>query len=337
MRGLAMTMKEMYNTSMSRILSGIRPSGVLHIGNYFGALQQWIALQKSHDVFYMVADLHAITTPYDPKNLQKRIQDIALDYLAAGLDPKRSIIFVQSHIPEHTELAWLLNTITPLGELQRMTQYKEKAQQHASAINAGLLNYPVLMAADILIHKADLVPVGEDQVQHVELARVLARKFNVTFGETFPEPKTKLTQAMRIMSLTDPTRKMAKSDGEKSYIALTDSPETIKAKLAKAVTATRGGGENPGARNLLTILRECDLKLAGQYEKAEANGTIRYADLKADLANALAKYFAPFREKRESLAAKPNDVQKILAVAAARARKEAEKTMKEVRKRMGLR
>lgn len=332
-----MTMKEMYNTHMSRILSGIQPSGILHIGNYFGALKQWVALQKGNDCFFCIVDLHAITVPYDPKKLQKRIINTALDYFAAGLDPKKSVIFVQSHVPEHSEFMWLLNTITPLGELHRMTQYKEKAQQHANAINAGLLNYPILMAADILIHKADLVPVGEDQVQHVELARVLARKFNATFGETFPEPKTKLTQAMRIMSLTDSTRKMAKSDGEKSYIALIDEPETIKAKLAKAVTATKGGEENPGARNLLTILRECDSKLAGQYEKAEADGSIRYADLKADLANALAKYFAPFREKRESLAAKPNDVQKILAVGAARARKEAEKTMKEVREKMGLR
>ncbi|MEK7538196.1 MAG: tryptophan--tRNA ligase, partial [Patescibacteria group bacterium] len=173
---------------MFRILSGIRPSGDLHLGNYLGAIQQWIALQKKHEVFYMVADLHAITTPFDPTTLPALIRNTVIDYLAAGLDPTKATIFVQSHIPAHCQLMWLLNTITPVGELQRMVQFKEKSEQYADYQNAGILNYPILMAADILAYKSASVPVGDDQDQHVEMARDLAKKFNRQYGETFPEP-----------------------------------------------------------------------------------------------------------------------------------------------------
>ena len=188
-----------------RIFSGIRPTGGLHIGNYLGAIKQWIALQEKNECIFCIVDLHAITTPYDPKELQKNILEATAIYLAAGINPDKSVMFVQSEVKEHTELAWLLGTITPMGELSRMTQYKEKSKQHKDYINAGLLNYPVLMAADILLYKGQAVPVGKDQEQHVELARTIAKKFNQKFGEIFPEPESILPKAgAKIMSLTDP-------------------------------------------------------------------------------------------------------------------------------------
>lgn len=197
-----------------RILSGIQPTGTLHIGNYLGAIKQWTELQKASNLdkkagcIFLIVDLHAITISYDPKQMQKNILSATMDYLAAGVDPKKNIIFTQSQIKEHAELAWLLETITPMGELERMTQYKEKSKQNKENINAGLFAYPVLMAADILLYKATIVPVGDDQAQHVELTREIARKFNNKFGQTFPEPKTQLQKTgARIMSLADPSPK----------------------------------------------------------------------------------------------------------------------------------
>lgn len=328
----------MYNSGMKeRILSGIQPSGVLHIGNYLGALKQWVELQSQYESFFCIVDLHAITVPYDPKTMQQRIMSAALDYLASGIDPKKSVIFVQSHVPEHVELMWLLNTITPLAELQRMTQFKDKSQKQEKNISAGLLNYPILMAADILAYKAGVVPVGEDQVQHVELSRIIARKFNNAFGNTFAEPKTKLTAAKRIMSLSEPTRKMSKSDGEASYIAITDEPDVIKKKLRKAVTATAGGNENPGAQNLLMLLKEFgDAATYEQFVKAEADGSIKYVELKDTLADAIANHFADFRNKRAELAKHPNKVTKILKAGVEHAQSVAAKTLKEVKEKMGL-
>ncbi len=195
---------------MPRVFSGVRPSGQLHLGNYLGALKNWLILQKRYECLFCIVDYHAITTPFEPKKMKKQIFDLAVRYMAAGIDPQKSIIFVQSQVPEHTELTWILNTITPVGELRRMTQFKEKAKQHPEAVNIGLLDYPVLMAADILLYKAELVPVGEDQIQHVELSRTIVRKFNKIFGQTFPEPKVVLTKAPRIMSLTEPIKKMSK-------------------------------------------------------------------------------------------------------------------------------
>ena len=194
-----------------RIFSGIRPTGNIHIGNYLGAVKQWIELQEKNECVFCIVDMHAVTTPFDPKEMKKNILEIASIYLAAGVNPDKSIIFVQSDVREHTELAWLLGTITPMGELSRMTQFKEKSKQHKDYINAGLFNYPVLMAADIMLYKTQAVPVGKDQEQHVELARTIARKFNQKFGQTFPEPEAILPKSgAKIMSLQNPKKKMSK-------------------------------------------------------------------------------------------------------------------------------
>ena len=195
---------------MTKLFSGIQPSGEIHLGNYLGALKNWIKLQKKYDCIFSIVDYHAITVPYSPKTLPENIIETAIILLSIGINPKKSILFVQSTVSEHTELAWILNTITPLGDLKRMTQFKQKAKAHPKAINAGLLNYPILMAADILLYKAEYVPVGEDQLQHLELTRTIARKFNKLFGKTFPEPKPILGKAKRIMSLTNPKNKMSK-------------------------------------------------------------------------------------------------------------------------------
>jgi len=323
----------------TRILSGIQPTGKLHIGNYLGALQNWVALQHEfpNACYYCIVDLHAVTVPYEPKLLRQRVFDTALDFLAAGLDPSKSTIFVQSTVHEHSELMWLLNTITPLGLLERMTQYKDKKQKHADAINAGLLNYPVLMAADILLYKATMVPVGEDQVQHLEFARELARKFNNQFGETFPEPEPRLTRGARIMSLTSPENKMSKTDAERSYITLDESPESIAGKIKKAVTDAGTSGEiGAGGRNLLTILEVIDPESAEAFAKDAKEGRIRYADVKARVAEKLAQYLAPFREERRSLAAKPETVWDLLREGTRAARAIASNTIEEAKRRMGF-
>lgn len=318
-----------------RILSGIRPSGSLHLGNYVGAMKQWIDLQATHEVFYMVADLHAITTPYDPKTYQQQIHGVVADYLAAGLDPARATMFVQSHVPEHTQLMWVLSALTPAGELGRMTQYKEKVRAGASA-NAGLLTYPVLMAADILLYRAEQVPVGEDQVQHVELARDLARKFNRTYRKVFPEPRPLLAEGKRILSLKDPTKKMSKSGDE--GIALTDEPAVIKRKLARAVSATTGGAKSPGVENLFVLLRSfATADVVARFERAERDGTIKYAEFKAALAEAIATHFAPFRKRRQDLLANPRTIDRALEAGARRARAVAGETVATVYAATGLR
>lgn len=228
----------MTNQTTNRVFSAIQPSGEMHIGNYLGALKHFVEMQDKYECLFFIADYHSITENYDPKEKPKQIMDVALDYLAAGLDPKKCIIARQSDIPEHMELAWIFDTLTPMGLLERMTQYKDKSQRQAANINVGLFNYPVLQAADILLYKAGLVPVGQDQVQHLELSREIARLFNNKFGDTFAEPQALLTKTPKIMSLLDPTKKMSKSAGSKSYIGINDSPETIKEKIKKAVTAS---------------------------------------------------------------------------------------------------
>lgn len=348
---------------MSRILSGIRPTGELHLGNYLGAIKQWIDLQSKHEAFYMVVDLHAITTPYVPGDLQQHIHNTVLDYLAAGLDPNVATLFVQSHVPAHSQLMWLLNTITPMGELQRMVQFKEKSEQHKDFQNAGILNYPILMAADILMYKASLVPVGDDQSQHVELARDLAKKFNRDFGQVFIEPKALLSAGKRIMDLTDPEKKMSKSLG--GGIGLNDSAEEIVKKLKKAVTsaepkvvrdamhaAAKGvkstdttwvGDPNlqkqfAGVRNLFTILLALGSESEiSRWQEAAEDGTVRFAEFKSALATIIADHFAPFREKRAALNADNDYVQGVIDAGAKKANAVAEKTLKEVQLKMGLR
>ena len=326
------------------IFSGMRPTGKLHIGNYLGALKNWLELQKKHQCIFGVVDYHGITTPFNPKQIHKDTMEVILDYLAAGINPRKSIIIIQSQIPEHTELAWVLEALTPLGELQRMTQFKEKSEQHKESVNAGLLCYPVLMAADILLYKSELVPVGEDQVQHVELTRTLARKFNSKFGKTFPEPKPLLQKSgARIMSLTDPLKKMSKTNDE--GIALTDSPEKIREKIKKAVTDS--GKEvkfdeknKPAISNLLTIYHLFSKKSIADIEKKYKNKgpaqAGRYAEFKKDLAEVIIKGLAPFQKKRKELEKNPQLVQKILAEGQKKAQKIASATIKEVKKKMGL-
>ncbi|MBU6447452.1 tryptophan--tRNA ligase, partial [Patescibacteria group bacterium] len=257
------------------LVSGLRASSQPHIGNYLGAIRQFVDSQDKYDCLFFIADLHTLTTPYDPKELRQNTKEVIANYLALGIDPAKCALFLQSQISEHSELAWILETITPLGELYRMTQFKDKSQgAKKESINAGLLNYPVLMAADILLYKAEVVPVGEDQVQHLELARLVARKFNSKFGKTFPEPKAVLTQAARVKSLADPSKKMSKTGGE--ALMLSDSPETIKKKLRKAVTATDTKGKAEGVENLFVLLKEFGQPEQYEYfEKERKKGTIR--------------------------------------------------------------
>lgn len=323
-----------------RIFSGIRPTGGLHIGNYLGAIKQWIALQETNECVFCIVDLHAITTPYNPKELQKNILEATAIYLAAGINPEKSVIFVQSEVKEHAELAWLLGTITPMGDLSRMTQFKEKSKQHKDYINAGLFNYPVLMAADILLYKGQAVPVGKDQEQHVELARTIAKKFNQKFGKVFPEPETILPKAgAKIMSLTDPKRKMSKSDDPKSCISLFDSPEDIQKKIMSAETDSGKDiiynvTKKPGISNLLTIYSLLTDKPTPEIEKQfKGKG---YGDFKKSLAKVLIDYLEPFRRKQKELQTRDVYIKEILNKGASRARIIAESTMQEVREKMGL-
>ncbi len=319
------------------ILSGIRASGRLHIGNYLGALKQFVELQEdsNHNCFYFIADLHAITTPFEPKRLRQDTLEVAADYLAAGIDPKKCTFFLQSSILEHTQLAWIFNCILPLSELERMTQFKDKSKEHKINVNAGLLTYPALMAADILIYKPDSIPVGEDQVQHVELARTLARKFNNKFGKIFPEPKTSLRKPLRIMSLKDPSKKMSKTGDE--ALMLNDSPAEISRKLKKAVTASTSGKKSPGEENLMLLLSHFGSKEEITYfADAQNTGTLKYSELKETLAKDIAGYFEKFREKKKELLDRPAELAEILAEGSKKANKVARQTLLEVKQKIGL-
>jgi len=323
-----------------RIFSGIQPTGAIHIGNYLGAIRQWINLQKSAECIFSIVDLHAITIPYNPEKLKKNILDVAVCYLSAGIDPEKSILFVQSEVKEHTELTWLLNTITPIGDLLRMTQYKEKSKQLKGQVSAGILNYPILMAADILLYKTDVVPVGEDQRQHVELAREIARRFNKRFGETFVEPKAQLPQlGKRIMALNNPKKKMSKSLGEDYYISLFDSPEDINKKVMEAVTDSGktiryDPARKPGISNLLTIYSLFSEKPVKEIEKKFKNKN--YSFFKKSLAKLLINSLEKFRRKRKEFLSREVYVQEILKQGMERARVIAQSNIKEVRKKMGL-
>lgn len=323
-----------------RIFSGIQPTGRLHIGNYLGAIKQWVELQEKGECIFCIVDLHALTVPYDPETLQESIKEKAIVYLAAGINPEKSTIFVQSKIPEHAELMWLLNTITPLGELGRMTQYKEKSKKFQENINAGLLNYPILMAADILLYQTDIVPVGEDQKQHVELARTIARKFNQKFGETFKVPEVKLSSSgARIMSLSNPAKKMSKTDSPESYIGIFDEPEEIKIKISGAVTDT---GKNikydpkakPGVSNLLTIYSAFSGKSVQEAEKKFKGKS--YANFKKYLAELLINSLEPFRKKRKELLQREVYLKEILEQGRKRAQSIAVSTLENAKKKMGL-
>jgi len=319
-----------------RVFSGIQPTNELHIGNYLGAIKQWIELQQKHECIFCVVDLHALTVPYDTSLLKQKTESVAGVYLAAGVNPEKSVIFVQSSIKEHTELCWILSTIAPLGDLQRMTQFKDKSRKHEKNINIGLLSYPILMVADILLYQTDMVPVGEDQKQHVELARVIAKKFNNKFGETFRVPKAVIPKdGARIMSLTEPNKKMSKSDPENTYISLFDSPKDIKKKISSATTDS--GKEikydktkKPGVSNLLTIYSLFDNKPISALEKQFKNKG--YKEFKEGLANVLTEKLVPFRD----LEAKPDHLEQVLQQGAKKAQAIATQTMQKVKRATGL-
>ena len=325
---------------MPRIFSGIQPSGELHIGNWLGAVQNWVNLQRSYESLICIVDLHAITSKYDKDTLAQRTRDMAIGLLAAGIDPGQATLFVQSHVPQHSELQWLLNSVTPLGELERMTQFKDKSQKFES-VPAGLLNYPVLMAADILLYRADLVPVGEDQVQHLELTREIARKWNAEFGrgeDFFPEPQPILTEAKRITGL-DGQAKMSKSLG--NTIGLLDTPDEIWQKLRPAKTdPARVTRKDPGNPEICNIYH-----LHQYFSPPETVGLVAEScrgakwgclDCKRVLADNMIATLAPIRERALQLQEHPDRVDEILADGATAARRRASETMGEVRDRMGF-
>jgi tryptophanyl-tRNA synthetase len=323
-----------------RVFSGIRPTGEIHIGNYLGAVKQWIDLQDKEDCLFCIVDWHAITTPYDEKTLQKKMFDLTATYLAVGLNPDKCSLFIQSEIKELPELAWLLGTITPFGELSRMTQFKDKSKKHPEYINAGLFNYPVLMAADILLYDTDIVPIGKDQTQHVELTRNIAEKFNKKYGEVFKLPQALIPeQGATIMSLQFPEKKMSKTDDVKGCIGLFDEPKEIKEKIMSATTDSGkeikyDAKNKKGVSNLMTIYSLFSNMTFKEIEN-EFKGK-GYGDFKKSLSDLLIEKLEPIRQKRKELENNPEYVYEALNKGAKKARKIAEKKMEEVRNKMGL-
>jgi tryptophanyl-tRNA synthetase len=322
-----------------RIFSGIQPTGVLHLGNYFGAIRQWVDLQEGNECIYCIVDYHALTNEdTKPDELRRARRELALDLIACGIDPERTILFVQSDVPEHTELCWILGCVTSYGDLTRMTQFKQKAAER-EFVNGGLFYYPVLQAADILLYLADHVPVGEDQLQHLELSRRIARRFNYRFGELFPEPQPILGKGARIMSLADPSRKMSKSYGPEHYVGLMEPEDSIRKKIRSAVTdiGLKPGQEmSPGVANLFTILElVAPQEVVEELRREHSEGKLLYKHLKEMLYEHLMKTLAPIRERRAELAAR-GDIDEVLAAGADRARKIAREVLGEARTRVGL-
>jgi tryptophanyl-tRNA synthetase len=322
---------------MDIAFSGITPSGVIHIGNYLGAIRSWLELQDRFQCFFSVADLHALTTPWQAKSLAQATVDTVRALLAAGLDPQKSTLFVQSQVPFHTELHWILCTLVGVPQLERMTQYKNKARTGRGNERLGLLAYPVLMAADILLYRANSVPVGEDQRQHLELVRTVADRFNRAFGETFPVPEPFFpTIGARIMSLDDPTRKMSKSGRPDSYIALSEDPDSLKEKLKKAVTdpgrEVRFAEDKPAISNLLTLYSLISDKNVPELEDIyQGKG---YLAFKNDLTDALVEFLRPFRTTLSTI--DDDRVMTVVGDGKSHAETVARQTMAEVRARIGL-
>ena len=321
-----------------RIFSGAQPTGNLHIGNYLGALRNWVALQHEYESFFCVVDLHAITVPQDPKALAAKTKEVARIYLAAGIDPKVSTVFVQSDVQEHAELAWILNCVVRISELERMTQFKDKAKKQRENVLAGLLTYPALMAADILLYQTDLVPVGHDQRQHLELTRDIASRFNRDFGETFRVPDAYIPKVgAKIQALDDPSKKMSKSDENvHGSITLVDDADTIRRKIKRAVTDSGTGirfdESRPAITNLLTVYQ---LLTGKSSEEIEAHFEGRgYAQLKSELAEATVEFLRPFQERMSSIG--DEELRRILAEGAEKARGIARETMRAVKERMGI-
>ena len=324
---------------MKRVFSGIQPSGTIHLGNYLGALKNWVQMQDNYECIFSVVDLHAITVHQSPEALRRRIIDTAKILLALGIDPKKSTLFAQSDVPAHTQLYWILNTITKVPELELMTQYKDKTMHDKSPM-AGLLNYPVLMAADILLYDTDIVPVGEDQRQHLEITRELARRFNDLYGKTFKVPEALIGKVgARIMGLDEPLKKMSKSASSAyNYIALTDSPEVITDKIKKSVTDSEtvikyDPVRKPGISNLLTILSVTTGKDIGTLEESYFGEN--YGKLKIDTAEAVVSFLSDFQKKFYSLS--DDKVLSVLKAGAKKLNKIAEEKIDEVYKKIGLR
>jgi tryptophanyl-tRNA synthetase len=322
------------------ILSGIQPSGEFTIGGYIGAVQSWVAMQHEYDCLFMLADLHTLTTTQDPAKLRACCYDFLALYIACGIDPRQNILFAQSHVPEHTQLAWLLNCYAYMGELNRMTQFKDKSKQHAANINVGLFDYPVLMAADILVYGTHRVPVGDDQKQHMELVRDLAMRFNHQYGEILVMPEPYIPpQGARIMNLQEPTQKMSKSNSNpNSYIALLDSPDVILNKFKRAVTDSgneiRFDKEKPGVSNLLTLLSTISGKTIATLEK-EYQG-IGYGKFKTDVAEAIIAHLAPIQARYQELRHDETALQEILRQGASSASARASSMIKRIYEAVGL-
>lgn len=322
------------------IFSGIQPSGELTLGNYLGALKNWVKLQDEYDCYYCIVDMHAITVKQEPKDLRRRTLEVLSIYIAAGIDPEKNTLFIQSHVPAHAEASWLLNCNTYMGELSRMTQFKDKSQRYGNNISAGLFNYPVLMVADILLYQADLVPVGVDQKQHLELTRDVAERFNNTYSETFKIPEPYIPEAgAKIMDLQDPTKKMSKSaDNPNSYILIMDPPEVIRKKVSRAVTDSLGvvkySDEQPGVKNLMTILSVIKGKTMEEIEKEyEGQG---YAQFKKDVGEAIVEELEPIQKKVKDLTTNKEYLESIYKKGAEKASYVANKTLRKMQKKIGF-
>lgn len=328
------------SNNMKRIFSGIQPTGNLHIGNYIGALKQWVETQDQSDNIFCIVDLHAITVPQDPKVLRQKIRELAGIYLAAGISQEKSTIFVQSDVSAHAELGWILNCFTPLGWLSRMTQFKEKSEDKKDSVSTGLYDYPVLMAADILLYDTDQVPVGEDQKQHVELTRDIAQKFNNQFGETFKMPEPIIPKSgARIMSLVDPSKKMSKSDTNASgAIGLLDDPAEARVKIMKATTDSQTtivfDQSRPGIYNLLTIYENLTNKSRSEIEQ-QFEGK-NYGEFKTELANVVVEFLTEFQSKYNKFLNDPAELDRILKTGADKVQKQADNKVREVKSKVGL-
>ena len=322
------------------IFSGIKPSGELTLGNYIGAIKNWVKLQEDYECYFCVVDLHAITVKQEPKDLRKRTLEILAIYVASGIDPEKNTLFIQSHVPAHSEAGWLLNCYTYMGELSRMTQYKDKSKNSGESISAGLFNYPVLMAADILLYQTNLVPVGKDQLQHLEIARDIGERFNKTYSDTFviPEPYIPKTGA-KIMDLQDPSKKMSKSEENvNGYILIMDPPEVIRRKVNRAVTDSLGevkyNDEQLGVKNLMTILMTITGKSVEDIEeKYEGLG---YAEFKSDVAEAIVSELEPVQIKIKEYIGNKDYLEGIYKKGAEKANYAANKTLRKMQKKIGF-
>jgi len=325
---------------MKTVFSGIQPSGELHLGNYLGAIRNWVRLQDQYRCIFCVVDYHAITQDYQPKEMARRVSDMVVDLLALGIDPDRSLVFLQSMVPEHTELCWVFNNVTGFGDLERMTQFKDKAENQPENINVGLFDYPVLQAADILLYKAEAVPVGVDQVQHIELARRIARSFNHRWGKVFPECEPLLTSMPKLLGL-DGKQKMSKSLGNHIPMSVVGSDKPLRKLLAKAATdparVNREDKGDPDVCNVFTMHKEMstDADLAWVREGCTTAG-IGCVDCKGRLAERMTAHFTDYVARREELVAHPHRVTEVLVHGAERARAIAQNTMDDVRAKLGL-